>query len=913
MSTPLQNLINFGQSAWYDNIERRLLENGELASMIERGDIRGVTSNPTIFQNAIAKSSDYDSALVPMAWAGWNAEQIFWQLAIEDIRTACDLFLPLYRQTDGGDGYVSLEVNPRLAHDTDTTVSEAKRLWAAVDRPNLMIKIPATLAGLPAVRQVIAAGINVNVTLIFSIARYQQVMDAYLSGLEDRLAAGEKIASIASVASFFVSRIDAKVDKAIGDRSPQLLGKLAIANAKLAYQEYKQVFTSERFAKLQPKCARVQRPLWASTGTKNPAYPDTLYVDTLIGPETVNTVPPATLAAFRDHGTAAATLQTGIEEARQAFADVEALGISVDAVTTELETEGVKAFVDAFDALLQTVDDRRKSAVAELATLAAPVAGRVAQLEAASTPTRIWAHDPTLWTADPAGQDEVRRRLGWLDLPHCVDIRPITEFAATDPFKKALLLGMGGSSLAPEVTSLVFSLSPDGALPSGDGRGGGQTFHFAILDSTEPGQVLAAASDFPIAETLFIVSSKSGGTAEINAFLEYFWARCVSAFGEEKAGQHFIAVTDPGTSLEKLATERRFRKIFISDPNVGGRFSVLSPFGLVPAALMGVDVARFQASAAELEAQCGAEIPAARNPGLVLGAIIAEAARQGSDKLTVFADAPWQSFGSWLEQLVAESSGKNGVGIVPIDLEPAAAPKAYGRDRIFVYLRQDGSHDAAISDLKLAGFPVLTFPLSNPYDLAAEFYRWEFATAVACAVLGVNAFDQPDVQDSKDRTKAKIKEFQNLGKLSEGEMARWDGNLRPVLELLAQAKAGDYVALNAYLPRNPEMEALLTRLRLTVRARTGCATTVGFGPRFLHSTGQLHKGGADNGVFLQITADPAADADIPTQGMTFGTLVRAQSLGDLEALQARGRRALRLHLPNPAALSELVEALEQAA
>jgi transaldolase/glucose-6-phosphate isomerase len=899
MTTPLQQLISFGQSVWYDNIERRLLANGELAAMIERGDIRGVTSNPTIFQNAIAKSSDYDSALVPMAWAGWNAEQIFWQLAIEDIRAACDLFLPLYRQTDGGDGYVSLEVNPRLAHDTETTVSEARRLWAAVDRPNLMIKIPATLEGLPAIRQVIAAGINVNVTLIFSITRYQLVMEAYLSGLEDRLAAGGKIASIASVASFFISRIDTKADKAIGDRAPELLGKLAIANAKLAYQEYKKVFESERFAKLQPKCARVQRPLWASTGTKNPAYPDTLYLDTLIGPETVNTVPPATLAAFRDHGTAAATLQTGLEEARHAFEGVGALGISVDQVTAELEAEGVKAFVDAFDALLQTVDDRRKAAVAELASLATPVAERVAQLERDSAPTRLWAHDPSLWTADPAGQDEIRRRLGWLDLPHCVDTRAITEFTATSPFKKALLLGMGGSSLAPEVTSLVFDLRPS-------------TFDFAILDSTDPAQVLATAAAFPIAETLFIVSSKSGGTAEINAFLEFFWARCVSAFGEEKAGEHFIAVTDPGTSLEKLATERRFRKIFISDPNVGGRFSVLSPFGLVPAALMGVDVARFQARAADLMAECAAEVPAARNPGLVLGTIIAEAARHGSDKLTVFADAPWGSFGSWLEQLVAESSGKNGVGIVPIDQEPAAAPKAYGRDRIFVYLRQNGAYDGAVSDLKLAGFPVLTFPLTSPYDLAAEFYRWEFATAVACAILGVNAFDQPDVQDSKDRTKAKIKEYQLTGKLAEGEMAKWMGDLRPVLDLLAKAQAGDYVALNAYLPRNPEMEALLTRLRLAVRAQTGSATTVGFGPRFLHSTGQLHKGGADNGVFLQITADPAADADIPTQGMTFGTLVRSQSLGDLEALQARGRRALRLHLPNPAALSDVVDALEKA-
>ncbi|MFZ6028360.1 MAG: bifunctional transaldolase/phosoglucose isomerase [Chloroflexota bacterium] len=899
MTSPLQQLINFGQSIWYDNIERRLLENGELAAMIERGEIRGVTSNPTIFQNAIARSNDYDTALIPMAWAGWNAEQIFWQLAIEDIRAACDLFLPLYRQTDGADGYVSLEVNPRLAHDTVNTASEARRLWAAVDRPNLMIKIPATVEGLPAIRLAVSAGINVNVTLIFSIARYQQVMDAYLAGLEDRLAAGQPIGSVASVASFFVSRIDTKADHEIGARAPHLLGKVAIANAKLAYQEYRQVFESERFARLQAKCARVQRPLWASTGTKNPAYPDTLYVDSLIGPETVNTVPPVTLAAFRDRGTPAATLQTGLEEAHRVFADAEALGVSVDAITAALEVEGVKAFVDAFDALLQTVDDRRKAAVAELATLATPVAERVARLERESVPARLWAHDPTLWTSVPSGQDEVRRRLGWLDLPHCVDVRPFTAFAAENPYKKTLLLGMGGSSLAPEVTSLVFDMLPAAG-------------NFAILDSTDPGQVLATAADFPVRETLFIVSSKSGTTAEVNAFLEFFWARCVEAFGEEKAGEHFIAITDPGTSLETLAAERCFRATFISDPHVGGRFSVLSPFGLVPAAVMGVDVPRFQANAAEMAAQCGAEVPAARNPGLVLGTVVAEAAQQGSDKLTVFADDPWCSFGSWLEQLVAESSGKNGVGIVPVDLEPPAGPKVYGRDRLFVYLRQSGRHDQAVSDLKLAGFPVLTLPLVTPYDLAAEFYRWEFATAVACAILNVNAFDQPDVQDSKDRTKAKIKEYQDAGKLADGKRLDWSGSATDLLSFLATAKAGDYVALNAYLPRNPEMEALLTRLRMAVRARTGCATTVGFGPRFLHSTGQLHKGGADNGVFVQITADPVADADIPTQGMTFGTLERAQALGDFEALQARGRRALRLHLPNPAALAEVVEAVEKA-
>lgn len=909
MTSPIQKLTTLGQSLWYDNIERRLLKNGELAAMIERGDIRGVTSNPTIFRNAIAKSNDYDDALIPMAWAGWDAEHIFWQLALEDIRAACDLFLPLYRQTDGGDGYVSLEVDPRLANDTANTVTEAKHLWAAVDRPNLMIKIPATQAGLPAVRQVIASGINVNVTLIFSITRYRDVMDAYLSGLEDRLAAGAPISHLASVASFFVSRMDTKVDKAIGERSPQLLGKLAVANTKLAYQEYRQTFESERFTQLQAKCARIQRPLWASTGTKNLAYSDTLYVDSLIGPETVNTVPPATLVAFREHGTVAPMLQDGLEEARQAFADVEALGISIDTVTDELEVEGVKAFIDAFDTLLEAIDDRRTIALSGLATLAHPVAERVAQLEKDSASARLWAQDPSLWTTDPAGQDEIRRRLGWLDLPMSTDPQPITEFAAeihaTD-LDRVLLLGMGGSSLAPEVISLVFNQRLTELRQSQ-----GIPHKFAILDSTDPAQVLATAADFPVERSLYIVSSKSGSTAEVNAFLEFFWARAVAAVGEDRAGEHFIAITDPGTILEALAGERGFRKVFLANPNVGGRFSALSPFGLVPAALMGIDLSHFQASALEMMRQSAAEIPAARNPALVLGTIVGEAVHQGRDKLTIFADDQWRSFGSWLEQLVAESSGKKGVGIVPIDLELPAVPKYYGHDRLFIYLRSTGQHDSIVSDLKLSGFPVLAFSLDDDYDLAAEFYRWEFAVAISCAILGVNAFDQPDVQDSKERTRAKISEYQESKRLLEGKALNWPDGSNELLSFLLSAKPSDYIAFNAYLPRNRDVEALLASLRIVIGSRTGCATTVGFGPRFLHSTGQLHKGGAENGIFVQITTDPVRDVDIPTWGITFGLLERAQALGDMEALEARGRRVLHLHLSAPMVLDEIVKALEQ--
>lgn len=897
MSNPISQLTALGQSIWYDNIQRRLLENGALAAMIERGDIRGVTSNPSIFHNAIAKSNDYDSALAPLAIAGQSSEQIFWQLAIEDIRAACDLFLPLYNETDGADGYVSLEVSPFLANDTEGTVAQAKELWAKLARPNLMVKIPATRAGIPAIRQAIAAGINVNVTLIFSIERYREVMEAYLSGLEDCLLAGGDIEKIHSVASFFVSRVDSKIDPRLPAGSP-LAGKAAIANAKLAYDEFRSVFGASRFGKLQMAKANFQRPLWASTSTKNPAYPDTIYIDNLIGPATVNTVPPATLEAFKDHGKAAETLLAGIEEARQQIADLEQQGILMSAVTQELEEEGVAAFTEAFRALLQTVEDRRQSIVGRLGALAQSTAQRVADLSAKKAVERMWAIDPTLWTDDPKGQAEIKIRLGWLGLPETsrAALAEVKAFAAQvhgAGFTHFLLLGMGGSSLAPEVISLV--------CPT--------TATFAILDSTDPGQVAETAAKFPLEKTMFIVSSKSGGTAEVNAMFDFFWAQCQQAFGD-KAGQHFIAITDPGTSLETLAKERGFTKLFNADATVGGRYSVLTHFGLVPAALMGLDVEKFLARAAWMSAQCGPDVPAERNPGLVLGALMAQAALEGRDKLTLVADAGLESIGSWMEQLIAESTGKLGKGVVPVDLEPLADASAYGNDRWFVYLRKNGAHDAALEALQAAGQPVVVFEMPEPYDLAAEFYRWEFATGVACAVLGVNAFDQPDVQDAKDRTKAKIAEYKATGALNPGIFTGAEAAEAALATFLASARPGDYIAINAYLRRNPAMEAALTELRTQIRARTGCATTVGFGPRFLHSTGQLHKGGADNGLFLQLTGDPSNDIDIPGQGMSFGTLERAQALGDFEALAARNRRILRIHLTADEGLRPLLAALK---
>jgi transaldolase/glucose-6-phosphate isomerase len=919
ITNPIQKTTSLGQSLWYDNIQRKMLDpGGELAAMIARGDIRGMTSNPSIFNNAIAKSTDYDSALVPLAWAGWDAERIFWELAIEDIRMAADLFQPLYEKSNAGDGYVSLEVSPYLAHDTDGTAAQAQQLWARVARPNLMVKIPATKEGIPAIRKAIAAGVNINITLIFSRVRYAEVMEAYLSGLEDRLAAGRPTDRIASVASFFVSRVDTKIDPKLPEGSP-LRGQAAIANAKLAYEDFRKVFAGERWEQLKAHGACLQRPLWASTSTKNPDYPDTVYLDNLIGPDTINTVPPATLEAFRDHGNATISITRDLDKARESLAQLESAGISMDVVTQELEDEGVKAFADAIAALFKTIDDRRAAAVSSLGSFDAaqdkPVAGSVAArlsaLEADSVPARLWSHDPTLWTNDPAGQAEVRIRMGWLDSPQKARklLKSYQAFAKEvkkEKIDRVLVLGMGGSSLTAEVfSSLLAAAKIDAPLS------------LSILDSTDPAQVAEAGQNYPSDKSLYIVASKSGGTAEMMATFNYFWKL------SKRDGSRFIAITDPGTSLEALARKRGFRKIFSADETVGGRYSALTDFGLVPAALLGVDLSRLLDRAEWMQNQCGEHVPAARNPGLALGAVLAESASQGRDKLTVLADAPLSAFAGWVEQIVAESSGKNGKGILPVPLEPLGDVSVYGKDRLFIYLRQTGEMDAAIKSLREAGHPVVELPITNFYDVGAEIFRWEIAVSTACSILGVNAFDQPNVERSKKITKAKIAEFQAKGKLKEGKPVwKKDGvlvfssasvtgaSLKSVLNgFLKKAKAGGYVAINAYLPRNGEMIAALQNLRVAVRAKTGNAVTAGFGPRFQHSTGQFHKGGPKNALFIQITAEPEKDMPVPTEGLTFGTLIRAQALGDYEALVEAKRKVLRVHLPSASDVRTLAELL----
>ena len=932
MTNPLLQLAEAGQSVWLDFVQRDILENGAFQTLIIKDGLKGVTSNPSIFEKAIG-SGDYDAALTAAVDdQDREVDALFETLAIADIQAAADQLRPVYDRLLGADGFVSLEVSPYLAMDAEATIAEARRLWRTVDRPNLMIKVPGTEQGVPAIRQLISEGINVNVTLLFAISAYEAVAEAHIAGLEALQAAGRDISRTAGVASFFVSRIDSRIDDAIDRRLKagaetssdaaelaRLYGKVAIANAKVAYQHYLQLIASPRWKALARAGARPQRLLWASTGVKNPDYSDVLYVESLIGPDTINTIPPKTLDAFRDHGRVEATLTEDVEDAIDMLATAERLGLDLAGVTSALVTDGVRQFSDAADGLYGAVAHKRQQALGDRLnsqTIALPAAlepafsGGLERARVEGWSRRLWAKDARLWT----GGDEARW-LNWLEAGRGERI----DLAALEAFQSAvraadlshiLLLGMGGSSLGPEVFAETFGVQP--GFPK-----------LLVLDSTDPGQIARVESQIAPASTLFIVASKSGSTLEPEILHRYFFDRAVHALGSDAATKRFVAITDPGSQLEKTAVEAGFWRIFHGDPNIGGRYSVLSNFGLVPAAAMGVDVAALMEATRVLVRSCGPNAPPALNPAVSLGVLVGEAAKAGRDKLTVLASHGLADFGAWLEQLVAESTGKQGKGVIPVDGEPVGEPSAYGGDRLFVYLRLNDRDqpelDGLAHDLEAAGHPVVRIQLASRDGLGQEFFRWEAATAIAGAVLGIHPFDQPDVEASKIKTRELTDRYRTTGALAADEPVLEIGAIRLFADAanaqalravvgqsdgleawvgaqLARAQTGDYVALLAYIDRDhPHIEAL-TRMRRRIRDARKVATAVGFGPRFLHSTGQAYKGGPDSGVFLQITADPARDLTVPGGLYTFGLVEAAQALGDLQVLNERGRRALRVHL-----------------
>jgi transaldolase / glucose-6-phosphate isomerase len=902
MSNPLVELAKTGQSVWFDQMERRLVASGDLKRMIDEDDLRGLTSNPTIFEKAIGGSEDYDEQLRTLASQNKSRDEIYDAITIEDIGNAADVFRPVYDRCKGGDGFCSLEVSPVLARDTAGTASEAKRLFAVLGRPNVMIKIPGTPEGIPAIEESIAAGININITLIFSNDVYAKVMEAYIRGLERRVEKGLPINGIGSVASFFVSRIDALVEKHIEARLKEkddpevraLLGKVAIANAKLAYQLFKEVFSSERFEKLRHHGANVQRPLWASTGTKNPKYSDVLYVEALIGADTVNTVPPATYKAFKDHGHVAMTLEAGVDEARKVMSTFEEKGFSLKAITDQLTEDGVNSFDESFRSLMTTIEARRDEAIRGLAGRQslhlgagqAAVDQAVQRIEKEKLVDRIWAKDTTVWKNDDAHKKIISNALGWLTVAEEMTKVSSELMAFADSvkgdFDDVIVLGMGGSSLCSEVTRRLFGAR------SGYPR-------LNVLDSTVPEALHRLEANLDLKRTLFVVASKSGTTTEPAMFHRYFYDRVKSVKGD-KAGENFVAVTDPDTQLGRDATADNFRRIFINQPDIGGRYSALSYFGMVPAAIAGVDVATLLDRA--VHAGHIARVPSAKkNPAAMLGAVIGSLALQGRDKLTLITPAPLDTLGLWIEQLIAESTGKEGKGILPVAGEPLLNPGDYGNDRLFVCVRMRGSDmTATLKALADAGHPVVDQVLDDPIGIGEVFFTWEFATAVAGAILGIDAFDQPNVQESKDNTKRLLEEYKASGTMrTDGRQVKPD-DASAIGSLLASVKPGDYVAITEYIAETSDRDKRIAAIRETIGRELHVATTTGYGPRFLHSTGQLHKGGPATGVYMQLTGGGHDDVPIPNEKFSFGVLVRAQAIGDLQSLASRKRRAISVDL-----------------
>jgi transaldolase / glucose-6-phosphate isomerase len=687
---------------------------------------------------------------------------------------------------------------------------------------------------------------------------------------------------------------------------------------------------------LAKKGAQTQRVLWASTSTKDPSYSDVLYVEELIGPDTVDTIPPATFDAFRDHGHAKPSLEADLDAAQDTMDTLERAGISMKKVTDDLVTQAVKLFAEPFDKLLNAVDAKCKfvsqtEVDAQTYTLGSEIEQALQEAiedwKMTGKVRRLWARDASLWS----GTDEANW-MGWLgitedQLAHKQHLEDVAADVKSAGFQHALLLGMGGSSLCPEVLRMTF-----GKID------GYPDLH--VLDSTDPAQLKAAEGAIDIANTIFIVSSKSGSTLEPNIFKQYFFERVKQVVGPDKAGSRFIAITDPGSKFEQVAQADHFRHIFHGVPSIGGRYSALSDFGMVPAAVMGMDAPRFLDRADVMAIACSSCLPVEKNPGVLLGLILGVAARKGCDKVTLIASPGISDFGAWLEQLLAESTGKDGKGLIPVDREPLGPPEVYSKDRVFAYIRLEGGadpqQDQAVDAIAKAGHPVVRIALADKYNLGQEMFRWEIATAVAGSVIGINTFNQPDVEASKVATRKLTSEYEKSGSLppespilsdsgidlytdeaNASALASAAGNDKTLAGYLrahlSRIKAGDYFALLAYIQMNDPHEEALQKMRRSVRDTKRVATCLGFGPRFLHSTGQAYKGGPNSGVFLQITCNDKADLPVPGQKYTFGVVKAAQARGDFQVLAERHRRALRVHLHDvEAGLKTLESAITKA-
>lgn len=898
-----------GQSLWLDSINRDMILNGYLANLIEKYEISGLTSNPTIFENAILGSNAYDESLKIAAKKFSRVEDMAYSLMIEDIQRACDLLKSVYEKTSANDGYVSIEIPPTI-DDTNSMIDCASKIWEMVARDNLMIKIPATESGIKAEEELLKKGINVNMTLIFSPSVYSKVVDAYISAIKWRIE-NNITDKVFSVASFFVSRIDTEVSKILSkiasltnnmDEKNEMLmlnGKAALSVSLIVYEIYlNKFYLSGEFKKYSDIGIKPQKLLWASTSTKDPSLKDTIYIDELCLPATINTAPQQTLYAFFDHGRInTEDINSRILQAKEIYSKIESLGVSWEEVYDNLLSDGIKRFIDSYKKILSAIESKLKNNLKAEITMQVyniSIKEKLNEVRKNRFIERLFLKDATLWRKDEQSSKQIKNSLGWTTLPTYMKdkINEIIKFrdeVIEDGFRYVILLGMGGSSLASEVIVNIF--------------GHHKKIKLFVLDSTNPEWILRILSEVDIKKTLFIVSSKSGTTLETISHFKYFYSLLKKKV--KQPGKNFIAITDEGTPLKQIAIKNKFRKVFINPSDIGGRFSALSYFGLVPAVFTQADISKLISKAQDTMKELESE----NSTALILGCFMGNSYLINRDKLTIIVPKKLERFGLWIEQLIAESTGKEGKGLIPIINTEIYDTSTYSDDRSFIIvtLKNFEGNDEKIKKLIEAKHPVLRLYLNDIYDIAKEFYKWEIATAVCGHIMKINPFDQPDVQFTKDFTK-KLLKSKNIPIKPDIKNKKWEIYLanmtredeKSILwQILKNIPENGYLALCGYIDENPKNSTTFEKIKRLAIENGGITFISVYGPRYLHSIGQLFKGGKNTGIFIILTSHSKKDIKILGEDLSFRKICISQAQGDFLAMKEKGRKCIMVYEKQP--------------
>lgn len=917
---------------WLHDLSRGLLS----AQPLELLPTSSFTTQLNRLERAIGEGSAYDAALEQAD--SDDPHSILEALLAEDAQHAADKVRPHFAP-EWASGVVSVDLSPLRAETPQQRLEAARRFFQAINRPNVLIKMPAQADLLTILEQLLYEGVNIHFTHVYSLASYEAVAECYLRAMERRALENLPLGGLISVIGFHVGSIDAVVDRQLQNNiraaqarselgrvsaNAELLGKIGVANANTVYRRSRDLFNSERFARLRAAGALPQRLLWTEIAPISPLQAPMHYFDRLNHAEALLLIEPAMLESLADYEQDASARSAALRESPDVLVRLAAVGIELNAVARQLVGDADELYSEAFAKLVARADGKRKllsSGFIRRQTLVLgqyqkPVETELQRLRNQKSITRTWACDASLWTDSPTVAAQIEGRLGWLSLPTDgrIDrevLRAARAESQREGWQHIVMLGMSGANVTAETLYGIFG--QQAGFPA-----------LIALDSTDPSAIRDVEAQIDLRRTCFIVASKSGNTLETFAMLYYFYQRC--AEHSAQAGAQFIAITDPQTRLAEEAERLGFRAIYYNPTDMAGRYAALSYFGMLPIAMLGLDFEKLLDRAAEMALACGPNVMGNNHPGLWLGTIMGVLARRGLDKLTLLSSPELAPFGAWVEQLIAESSGKEDKGIIPISGGTVGLPHDYDDDRLFIYLRLASSAnnpDQAVQMLQEAGHPLVTLDLRDVYDIGAEFFRWQFAAATIGMVLGINPFDEPAVEESKHNTQRLLDAYVAQGVLpSSAPVYTEDGislfaddvtatllqQLReqqafetsPLSGLLAAflrlARSGDYIGLLAYLPPRPEYLEQLETFRRRARHALQRAVTLGFGPRYLHSTGQLHKGGSDKGVFIQLTVDDPEPLPIPNMPYSFSILKQAQAEGDYEALQSRGRRIVRLHL-----------------